>query len=111
MNQVRDRFGLCQVDAAIEKCTAREFPGLGQSRAVRQRGIQHQFGRKNAAMTGDFHHVLARECARRAHHGDQHFINGFSVAHDVAELNRVRIGGGRFQRIFSDRRKNFVGDD
>jgi len=61
-------------------------------------------------VTGDFHRVLARERARRAQDGEQHFIHVLAVPDDFAEMNRVRRRSGRFQRIFSNRQKTFVHD-
>ena len=110
MNQIRHRFGLGEVDAAIKKCAPGKFAGLGQSRATGERGIEDHFRRQNSAMTGDFHNILARERARRAHHRDQNFIDGFSVADDVAELDGVRRGGRGSGGSFARRAKKCVGN-
>ena len=90
MDQVGHRFGLGQVDAAVQKGAPGEFARFGQARAAFEHGVQHQFCRQDAAMAGDFHHVLARERARRAHDGDQHLVHCDTMADNSAVVNRVR---------------------
>ena len=46
MNQVRHRFGLCEIDAAIEEGAFGELPGSA-SRAVLQQRVEHELGQRN----------------------------------------------------------------
>ena len=110
VDQIGHGFGLGQVNAPVEEGAAGEFAGLGQARAVGQHGVQHQLRRQDPAVAGDFDHILARERARRAHDGQQGFIHVLSVAHDVAEVNRVRGRGGRLGRGLAGGREAAVGD-
>ena len=59
-------------------------------------------------MTGDFHRVFAGERARRAHHGEQDFIDLSSVPHDVSVMNGVALRGGRLFRMFADGTKTLL---
>ena len=97
MNQVADRFGLSEVDSTVEKRALREFARLRQTRAVFQHCVQNDLGRKNAAMTGDFDDVFARESARLAHDREQHFVHRPPLSHNVAVMDRVRRRLGRLQ--------------
>ncbi len=102
MDQIGHGLGLREIEPAIEKSAPREFAGLGQPRAIFQNRVEHEFRRQNAAMTGNLHGIFARERARRAQDGEQHFIHGFALPDDFAVMNCVRRRGGRFQRTFSD---------
>ena len=97
MDQVGHGLGLGEVDAPVEKGAAGEFARLGQPRAARQHRIQHQLRRQNAAVAGDFDHVLAGEGARRAHDRQQDLVHALPVAHDVAEMDGVRCRRGWLQ--------------
>ena len=110
MDQIRHGLGLREINASVQKGAAREFAGLGQPRAVFEQRVEHQLRGQNTAVTGNLHRVLARERARRAQHGEQHFVNHLSAAHDFAVLDRVRRRDGRFQGIFAGGQKTFVGD-
>ena len=109
MDQIGDGFGLHQVNSPIEKGAAGEFAGLRQPRAVREHGVQHQLRRQNSAVAGDLDHIFAREGARRAHDGEQGLIHGLPVAHDMAEVGRVRRRGGWLDGRFAGRSKRPVG--
>ena len=97
VDQIRDGLGLREVNATVEKRAARELARFGQTRAVGEQRVEHEFCRQQSAVAGNFDRVFARECARRAQDGEQHFINDFFVANDFAELNCVRRRGARFQ--------------
>ncbi len=95
----------------LRKARRVNSPGPARPRAVFQHRVQHQFGRQQAAVAGDFHHVLAGEGARGAHHGKQHFIhhpplsNYFAVMQRVGWRDRGREGG------FAHGPETGVGDD
>ena len=108
MNQVADRFGLGEVDSTVEKRALREFARLRQPRAVFQNCVQNDLGRKNAAVTGDFDNVLARERARRAHDREQNLIHDSSLPHNFTVMDRVRRRLGRLQRALAERHETLV---
>ena len=110
MDQVGDGFGLGQIDPAVEEGAPGKLPGLGGPRAVLEDRVQDGFGREQAAMTGDFDDVLARERARRAHDGDQHLVHGVAASDDVAKMNGVRFGRGGFRGSAAGGDEAMVGD-
>ena len=93
--KISHRFGLGEINPAIEKGAPGELAGGGEARAIFQNGFQNQPRREQAAMTTDFHHVLPREGARGAQHAEQHFVHLLAAADDFPEMNRVGRGGGR----------------
>ena len=58
MDEVSHRLGLGKVYPAVQKGAPREFPRLGQARATGQDRVQDHLGREDAAVAGDFDHVL-----------------------------------------------------
>ncbi len=110
VNQIGNSLGLRQINATIQKCTLGEFARLGEPRAVGEQRVEHKLGGQQSAMAGNLDGVLARERARRAQDGEQHFVNHFFTSDNFAELNGVRRRGGWFQRTFADRLKTFAGD-
>ena len=52
-NQIRNGFGLREIDAAIEKRALGELAGLRQARAARQHRIQNHLRRQHAAVAGE----------------------------------------------------------
>ena len=103
MDQVRDGLGLREVNAAVEKGALGEFARLGQPRAGGEQRVEHQLGGQQSAVAGNFHRVLARECARGAQDGQENLVHHLPRADDFAELNRVRRRGGRLDGAFPRR--------
>ena len=73
----------------LRKARRVNSPGSARRAPLRQHRVQHRLGRQQPAVAGDFHHVLAREGARRAHDREQHFVHIPPAAHHVAIENRM----------------------
>ena len=110
VDQIGHGFGLREVNAPVEKGAAGEFAGLGQPRAVCEDGVEDQFCGQNSAVAGDLDDILAGEGAGRAHDGEQGLVHVLAVAHDVAEVDRMRRRGGRFDGRCAGGRKGAVRD-
>jgi hypothetical protein len=108
MNQIGDSFRLRQINASVEKCAPRKLTRLGQARAVLQNRVQNHFRGQESAVAGNFHHVLARERPRRAHHRQQNFIDVLTMANDLAIMNCVGWRDGWFERRLADGNKTLV---
>ncbi len=93
VNQIGYRLGLREVNASVEKCTARKFSRQGQAGSGLQQSIEYRLGREDAAVAGDLHHVLASKGAWRAHDSEEHLVHDAPFPHDVTVMNRVRPGG------------------
>jgi methylmalonyl-CoA mutase len=89
-----EAFALREIESAIEKSTLGKLTRKRQSRPRFQNRIQHQLRGQNPAVTGDLHHILTRERARRAHDGHEHLIDHPFTLNHVTVLNRVRPGRG-----------------
>ena len=91
-DEVGDGLGLGEIDAAVEKCAAGEFAGLGQARAGVE-GERHDAAHdEGAAVALDFGDVLAGQARRMRHRDRERTIDvraGRGVD-DVAETHRAR---------------------
>src|ERR1044071_8509723 len=94
MDEVRDRFGLREVDATIEEGASRELAGQGCSSSGSQHCIEHSFCREDSTVTGNLYHIFARKSARCLHYRQQHFVHYFPMPNDVPVMNRVGMGRG-----------------
>ena len=108
MDQIRNRFGLGEVNAAVEKRPLGKLAWFSQTRTVCQHRVEHLLRGENAAVAGDLDHVFARERARRAHHREQHFVHRPSGPLDLAVMNRVRLRSRRPQGVFAGRHETLV---
>ena len=75
LDHVVDRFGLGQVDAPVEEGALGKFPGPGKPCALCQHELQDHGGDASAAVAADLYDVFPGICARRAEHGDEHFVH------------------------------------
>jgi hypothetical protein len=82
VDQVQHRFGLEQVQLAVEVGAAGELPRLRGAAAGRDERVQYQLRCQRAAVRGDLHRVLARVAARGGEPGDEP---------PVQQLSRVRM--------------------
>ncbi len=110
MNQVRDRLRLRQVQPAIEEGAAGEFARLGASRAGSEKRIEDLARHEDTAVTGDFHHILPRKRARRAHDRQEHLIDPATLPDNVAVMNAVTGGLRRTQAAWTRRLKRAFRD-
>ena len=58
LDQVGHRFGLCQIDAAVEKGTHGELAGFGQPRPLRHRHLDDVLQDYRRTVAGDFDNVV-----------------------------------------------------
>ena len=65
VDQVGHRFGLRQIELAVEKRAAREFARLGKARAGIEHGAEHRMRHHRSAVALQFEHVLAGIGMRR----------------------------------------------
>ena len=101
VDQIDDRLRLRQTQLAVQKGAAGKLARSRHLRPGAQRALQHQLRQQNAAVTADFHRILAGIRARRAEHH----------RHAVVDAPPVRVNGavnhfiGReaFQLPFSER--------
>ena len=74
VDHIHDRFGLRQINAAVEESPAGKFTRIGQPRAFRQHQRQNSPGDVAAAMPADFHNVFACKSFRRAETVSSHLV-------------------------------------
>jgi hypothetical protein len=75
LNQVNDRFGLGEIDPAVEKGSLSKLPGLGQAGSALQNRIQDFLENQNPAVGLDFHHVFAGVGSGLFHENRQDLID------------------------------------
>jgi hypothetical protein len=91
LNQVNDRFGLSEVDPAIEEGSLGKLPGLGQAGSALQNRIQDFLEDQKAAMGLDFHHIFPGVGSGLFHENRQDLIDhpaggGALGAEDLPEV-------------------------
>ena len=97
-DDVGDGFGLGQIDAAVEKCAAGEFAGLGKARAGGDGDRDDAADNELAAMALDFGDILAGKACRMRHHECERAIDARAGGgiDDVAQAHRA---GGELARV------------
>ena len=65
IDQIRNRFGLRQIELVVEKGALREFARMGQSRAKLQHSRDYSLHDHRSAVPVQLEHVLARVGMRR----------------------------------------------
>jgi hypothetical protein len=110
VDEVGHGFGLGEVQTAIEEGAPCELAGSGEASAIFEEGFQDKAGREQAAMTTDFHSVLAGEGARGAKDREQYLIHVLAVADYFPEMNGVGGGGGRRKGGFAGGPETGFGD-
>ena len=90
VDEVGDRFGLGQIEAAVQKGAPGEFAGLGKAGAGSEDGVKDELRREQAAVAGDFDYVLAGERARGEHDGKENFVQTLPCPDGVAEMDGVQ---------------------
>ena len=76
---INNRLGLGQVDAAIEKCALGKFPGMGQDCAQGENQLKDVLEDEKTAMAVDFDHVLPGVCPGGTHINSQHLIQNLTI--------------------------------
>ena len=89
-NQIGDRFGLRQVDAAVIKRAHRELAGLGEPGPVGKSQRQDLAGDEHAAMAVDFDDILARVRFGRAEDGNERLVDRLVLVVHKPIRNRMR---------------------
>ena len=90
-DDVHDRLGLRQIDAAVQESPLREFSPLRQNRPRRQRQRQGLPERLPAAVDLDLHHILAGIGMGPLHIDAEPLIHKGAVPHDVAVAELLRL--------------------
>ena len=85
-DDIHDRFGLGQVHLAIEKCSSREFSGLGRAGPCRSTASRMPGGDQHASMAMEFCHIFSRVAARRAK-DDSHALIQLALPHRESSRN------------------------
>ena len=93
LNRIEHRFGLGEIQPAVEKRSLGKLAGLRQPGAMPDQAVAGGLQDPGPAMGLDFHHVFARIRTRLAHDDDQGFIDGRGLA-----LSR-RERGFRIQNV------------
>ncbi len=79
-DQVHDRFGLRQIDPAVQEGTLREFPGLRHAGAVLEDRLQNPVDAHDTAVAVDFHDIFAGERLRSVHDGHHDLVDHVACA-------------------------------
>ncbi len=88
-DQVSDRFGLGQVEFAVEECALGEFAGAGQPRAEFADAAQQQVEQHRAAVTLQLQHMFAGVGGRRREVQQQAAVD--QLAGPVTERGEMRV--------------------
>ena len=89
-DQIDDRFGLRQIQFAVEKSALGEFPGPSRPRARVQAGFPNPRRHQHAAVATDFDHIFAGVTRRGAMDREHHLIDDPVLGDDFAELLQMR---------------------
>ena len=89
IDQIGDRFGLHQIQAAVQHGAARELARCRQSRAGGHAGGQHERRHHVASVRADLHDVVARVRARRRKPGDQRIVEGRPIRMGQSHAGRA----------------------
>lgn len=111
MDEVGNRLGLGEVEAAVQKGALGEFTGFGMPRPAGEDAGEDLAGDDGSTMATDLDGVLASVRARGAEDGEQHLVDpAFSIDHvavkhgvgGCARRDRL-IAAGRLEAGVSDR--------
>ena len=89
MNQVRHRFGLQQIDAAVQKGPPGKFTRLRQAGTELLTAIDHEVENGVAAVGADLDHVLASIGGRALQIPCQRRVHGTALVIDDAAVGHV----------------------
>ena len=108
INQIADRFGLRQIDAAIEVSAQGELARFGQPRAGLTQALQSIPQHHGRSMARDFDHIFGGVGARRGEISDYDLIDGAAVCVRQRRQGRgprIPCGGSvcESQNSFDDR--------
>jgi hypothetical protein len=84
VHQIGHRFGLRQIQTPAQERAQRVLARARQARARGDQRRQHAPRRHPAAMTREFHRVLARVGTRRAEHRGHHLVEHMRGSHRIA---------------------------
>ena len=76
VDEIGDRFGLHQIDAAVEKRAQRELARLREPRAVAMAAADDRLQDHRAAMRADLDDVVSRVGMRGREEGDDDLVDG-----------------------------------
>ena len=79
LNRIEHRFGLGEVQPAVEKRPLGKLSGLRHSGAVLDQAVAGGLQDPGSAVGLDFHHVFASIRMRLAHDDDQGFVYGWDL--------------------------------
>src|SRR5215469_17888685 len=97
IDQVGNRFGFGQIDAAVEEGAAAEFAWLSDPCALRCRQHDDFANQVNASMAMELGDVLPGQASRRRHQYAHRMVEHFAILGiaNVAELKLVGYDSGR----------------
>jgi len=100
IDQVADRFGLGQINAAIQQAAHGELSGLGETRASGKRKLHNVTQNHGRTVRGDFDDVVGRVGVGRGEVGDNHFVNASVVSPDLITTRKIfALGCARDTRL------------
>src|SRR5439155_12589448 len=94
VDQIARRFGLQQVELAVQERAARELTGLGRAGTRQDKGGDARGGNEEPAVRRDLHQILARERARPGKARRQDLIERLAAG-GVDEARAARRAGRR----------------
>ena len=89
-DKIADRFGLRQIDAAVEESAHGEFAGFGQSCAARQRHLHNMAQNNRRTVTRDLDHVVGGIGMRLSEEDDDNFVEPLA-GDEVDQLAEARM--------------------